>query len=448
MAATADAAAMRVGRTAYAWYVVAVLLLAQACSFLDRMIMGLLVGPIRETFQISDTQYSLLAGLAFSIFYALMGFPLARIADRGSRRFLIGVGIAVWSVMTAACGLAKSFWSLFLARVGVGVGEAALGPAAYSLITDYFPRDILARALSIYMIGVTLGSGLAYMIGGSVIQLVQSLGTVTIPVLGDVHGWQLTFYFVGLPGLLVAALMRTVREPPRRGRLPAAQAGEPLPIRTVVAYVLARRRAYGAHIVGISIFVMVVYGLNLWGPTYLIRTFGYSGVDAGWTFGLIMVGAGTLGLLTAGWLADSWIARGRSDAYVRVILASMILMMPFVVSLGFVTDSAIALPLLALAIFFSAFQGGLAGGALQVMTPNQMRGQVMAVYLLLANLIGLGLGPTVVAATTDFVFRDDAAIGQSLALAGGLLCPIAATILAAGLRSIRAELEAADQWTD
>ena len=171
----------------YRWYVIFVLLLAQAFSFLDRMIMGLLVGPIRESFAISDTQYSLLAGLAFSLFYAVMGIPLARIADSRSRRNLIVWGIAVWSLMTALCGLARNFWTLFLARVGVGVGEAALGPAAYSMITDYFPRSTLARALSIYMLGVTIGSGFAYMLGGAVVAYVQTLDVISLPLLGTFH---------------------------------------------------------------------------------------------------------------------------------------------------------------------------------------------------------------------------------------------------------------------
>ncbi|MFK7915999.1 MAG: MFS transporter, partial [Pseudomonadales bacterium] len=187
--------------TSYRWYVIFVLLLAQTFSFLDRMIMGLLVGPIRATFEISDTQYSLLAGLAFSLFYAIMGLPLARIADNGNRRNLIAAGIAVWSAMTAICGLARSFWGLFLGRVGVGVGEATLGPAAYSMISDYFPRSQLGRALSVYTMGVTIGSGLAYMGGGAVVNYVSAMGQISLPLLGDVHGWQLTFFIVGLPGI-------------------------------------------------------------------------------------------------------------------------------------------------------------------------------------------------------------------------------------------------------
>ena len=345
--------------------------------------MGLLVGPIRETFQISDTQFSLLAGLAFSLFYAVMGLPLARIADSRSRRNLIAAGIAVWSIMTALCGLAKGYWSLFLARVGVGIGEATLAPGAYSMITDYFPRSILARALSVYMVGVTLGSGFAYMLGGAVVAYVENMDQLVLPVVGAMHGWQLTFLIVGLPGVLVAFLMlATVREPVRRG-VAADDAGS-IPLSDVVRYLWARRAAYGGHILGVSIFIMVVYALNLWGPSYLIRTFGYSRPEAGWVFGVVMIG---------------------------------------------------------LAVFFSAFQGGLSGGTLQLMTPNRMRGQVTAVYQLVANLIGLGLGPTVVAATTDYVFGYDAAIGKSIALCAAILCPLGGFILWRALPRIRDELE-------
>jgi MFS family permease len=427
--------------TGYAWYVVAVLLLAQTFSFLDRMIMGLLVGPIRATFQISDTQYSLLAGLAFSLFYAVMGLPLARIADSKSRRNLIAAGIAVWSFMTALCGLARGFWTLFIARVGVGVGEASLAPGAYSMIADYFPKTILARALSVYMVGVTLGSGFAYMLGGAVVAYVDGMDQIVLPVLGAIHGWQLTFFIVGLPGLLVAGLMMwTVREPRRVGV--AESDADSIPLRDVVGYLWHRRAAYGSHILGISIFIMVVYALNLWGPTYLIRTFGYSRPEAGWVFGIVMIIAGTAGLLLAGTLADVWLKRGTPDAYVRTILVSIVCILPCVISLGFIENDALGIVMIGLAIFFSAFQGGLSGGTLQLMTPNRMRGQAIAVYQLFANLIGLGLGPTIVAATTDYVFGYDGAIGKSIALSAAILCPLGGLLLWRGLPAIRGELVA------
>lgn len=438
------------GTTLYPWYVVIVLMLAQTFSFIDRMIMGLLVGPIRASFGISDTQYSLLAGLAFAIFYAVMGLPLARIADRKSRRVLIAVGISVWSIMTALCGLAQGFWTLFLARVGVGVGEASLSPAAYSMITDYFSQKILGRALSVYTVGIAIGSGMAYMIGGKVVTYVEQMGTVSLPLIGEVEGWQMTFFIVGIPGLFIAALMLfTVREPERKGRAVISnKQGDDavVPVREVIGFLLERKRAMLSHIIGMSIYVMVIYSLNVWGPTYLIRTFDYSPGDAGWIMGLLMFTASTMGLLCGGTLADKWYSRGTIDAYSRVILLSAVCVIPFVAVLGFTENAPIAIACLFVALFFSSFQGGIAGGVIQLMTPNQMRGQAVALYFLCANLLGFGLGPTVVAVATDYIFQNDAAIGQSLALTSTVLCPLGILIIWSGLRDVKASIENARQW--
>lgn len=430
----------------YAWYVVMVLMLAQMCSFIDRMIMGLMVGPIRASFNISDTQFSLLAGFAFAIFYSVMGLPLARIADRSSRRTLIAVGICFWSVMTTLCGLAQGFWSLFAARVGVGVGEASLGPAAYSMITDYFPKKTLARALSIYTIGITLGSGIAYIVGGQIVNYALSFDAISLPLIGATEGWQLTFFVVGIPGILIALLMLTVREPKRRGRVVQTDRPVSMPMKQVLEFVLARKRAFLGHILGVSIYIMAVFSLNIWGPEYLIRTFGFERTQAGLSFGLVMMIMGTSGLLCGGLMADRWFSKSIHDAYSRVIILSMIAMLPFAVLLGFVDTAWLGILCLSFAIFFSAFQGGIAGGVIQLMVPNEMRGQTVALYFLVANLVGMGFGPTIVAAMTDFVFRDDGALNKSLALTSGLLIPIAATILIANLRNIRAAVEEAQQW--
>lgn len=431
------------GSAAYAWYVVFILMLAQVFSFVDRMIMGLLVGPIRSTFEISDTQYSLLAGFAFAVFYAVMGVPLARIADSRSRRTLIAAGITVWSCMTAVCGFARGFWGLFVARVGVGVGEATLSPAAYSLITDYFSKRTLGLALSVYTIGVPIGSGLAYMIGGAAIGYVESLGQISLPLLGQVHGWQLSFFVVGLPGLLVAALMFTVREPVRRGRIHVQESGKPggVPFAEFLTFFRTHLAAFGTHILGVSLFIVVIYGLNIWGPTYLIRTFGYARADAGWIMGILLMTFSTLGLLLGGAAADRYFAKGHADAYSKVIILSLVAIIPFAIALGFVQTVEIAIACLGIALCLGSFQGGIAAGTLQLFTPNEMRGQSAAVYFLTANLIGLGFGPTVVAAFTDYVFKNDAAVGKSLALTAAIMCPLAVLILLSGLSHVRKAIE-------
>jgi MFS family permease len=211
---------------AYAWFVVGVLLLAYTLSFIDRMILSLLVGPIRADLGISDTQMSLLMGFAFAIFYSLLGVPLGWLADRGNRKALIVGGVAAWSLMTAVCGLARGYGGLFLARIGVGVGEATLSPAAYSMLGDYFPRERLGRAMAVYSIGVPLGSGVALVAGAFVVRFVTEGAPVPLPLLGALEPWRLAFLIVGLPGLLVAALIAlAIREPARRG--PGAAAAGP-----------------------------------------------------------------------------------------------------------------------------------------------------------------------------------------------------------------------------
>ena len=185
----------------YAWYVVAVLALANTSAFVDRQILGLLVGPIRRDLGVSDTQMGILYGLAFALFYTLLGIPIARAADRGSRRTIIAIGIALWSVMTVLCGVAQTYDQLLLARLGVGVGEAALAAPAVSLPSDYFPAERRATALSVYSLGIYLGAGLANLVGGALLARLGADATVVWPVVGEIRSWQGAFVVVGLPGL-------------------------------------------------------------------------------------------------------------------------------------------------------------------------------------------------------------------------------------------------------
>jgi MFS family permease len=201
----------------YAWYVVGVLTFVYIFSFIDRQILNLLVRPIRRDLGISDTQMSLLMGLSFAVFYTLFGIPLGRLADSKSRRTIIAGGFALWSLFTAGCGLARNFGQMLLLRMGVGVGEAALSPAAYSIITDYFPPQRRATAISVYSMGIYLGSGLAFIIGGTVAGLASQQELWQVPLVGATRPWQVVFFLVGLPGILLSLLLYTVREPLRRG---------------------------------------------------------------------------------------------------------------------------------------------------------------------------------------------------------------------------------------
>ncbi|MGI9295671.1 MAG: MFS transporter, partial [Pseudomonadales bacterium] len=242
---------------AYAWYVTLLMMVLYMFSFLDRTIIVLLVEPIKRDLHITDTQISLLYGFAFAIFYTFLGIPIARLADYKNRRTIIAFGVLIWSAMTALCGLARNFGHLFAARVGVGVGEAALSPAAYSLIADSFPEEKRAKAMSVYTMGLYLGVGLALVLGGLVIDFFEQAGTVTLPLVGELYSWQLTFVAVGAPGLLFFLLMMTVREPTRKGI--AATNDAPIPLRDAMGWFTTRWRFYLSFYAAMAFLTMYSY---------------------------------------------------------------------------------------------------------------------------------------------------------------------------------------------
>ncbi len=418
----------------YRWYVVGVLIVAYTFSYVDRTILTLLVKPIRETLQISDTQISLLHGLAFALFYTVLGIPIARLADRANRTRIIIVGIVVWSLMTALCGLARSFMQLFLARVGVGVGEAALSPAAYSIMGDYFRGPALARALSFYTSAIYIGAGLALMIGGAVISTVAPMD---LPWIGRLEPWQVVFLFVGLPGVLVAVLLLTVREPERTALAGGAAAGQGMPLPEVLRYLRDRAGAYGLLVAAFSVSALMWNGAMAWIPTFFIRQHGWTAAEVGLRFGPVLLVCGTAGVIFGGLLGGWLAARGRPDANPRVGLVSAALILPAGVIAPLLGDANASLAVFAVFAFAGSMPYGAAGAALTEITPNQMRAQVIALYFFVQNLAGIGFGPTVVALLTDRVFGDDLAVGQSLVVVTAVAAPLSALLILAGLKPFR-----------
>ena len=421
----------------YAWYVVGVLILAYAFSFIDRQALTLMVDPIRKTLHISDTELSLLHGFAFALFYTVMGIPIGRMVDSRRRTWIIAAGIVVWSVMTALCGLARNFMHMFLARIGVGVGEAALSPGAYSLIGDYFPPDRRTLALSLYIGAAYVGAGLATMIGGT---LISAMPAVTWPVVGYLEPWQAIFVLIGLPGILVAGLVLTVREPPRR----EVKSGVQPHFREVLRYMRDHAATYGLIITGFAMSGMIWNGSVAWWPTYFMRTFGWSTAEVGMRYGLAMMVAGILGATAGGTLAAAMRRRGIIDANVRIGLVSLAIATPTGIAAALAGSGWMALSGVTVFLFGCAMPFGGAVAALQDLTPNQMRGQVSAIYLFALSLIGMGFGPTIVAFFTDSVFGSDAALGQSLAAMIALTAPVAAVLLWLACASYRRALERLD----
>ncbi|MDG2461491.1 MAG: MFS transporter [Luminiphilus sp.] len=395
----------------YRWYVVGVLTFAYLVSFLDRQILALMVGPIQEDLMLSDTQMSLLMGLAFSIFYIFMAVPLGRLADNSVRRNIIVGGVTLWSLMTAACGLAGSYWHLFLARMGVGVGEASLTPSATSMIADYFPSGARGKALATYNAGVSLGTGFAMVFGGMVITYVSTSERHVLPVVGGVAAWQYVFFLVALPGLLVVLLMLTVREPARQETSLAAQN---LTFRDVLTYLYGRRRMYVPLFLGMSVNTIVGYALFSWIPTSFARVHGWTMGDIGLGYGLIILATGPLGVFIAGSLIDKLHRAGQQNAELKVALLSIAICLPGVVYLPLAATGQAALMAMIPASIGPAMTTASGSIAVINVTPNQIRGQTMALYLLTISLLGLSLGPTAVALLTDFVFRDPAMIDWSI----------------------------------
>ena len=440
-------------KAAQAWYGVGVLTLAYVFSYIDRSIMSLMVGPIRADLHLSDTQFSLLHGLAFAAFYTLMGIPIARLADARNRKRIIAIGVFSWSLMTALCGLCRNFWQLFLARIGVGIGEAALSPAAYSIIADSFSRARLGRAMGVYGTGVFLGIGLSFIIGGVAIEAIAEADWRRAEWLRGFQPWQLTFFLVALPGLPVALLALSIREPARRNprdsraALGGGAKPERLPIRSVAACIRANRATYLCHFAGFSMMTLVFNGILSWAPEFLIRTYGMTRTNAGFYLGLIVLAFGCLGIFCGGLASDWLVKRGREHGPMLAGAWGAALLLPFAASATIAPSALASLALFCPLLFFASFPFSPAVTALQLVTPNRMRAQVSAIYLFVVNLAGIGLGGTITALITDHVFADDAMLGHSMFLVGCIGGLLAWLILRAGIKHYRrslAQLEAGE----
>ncbi len=425
-----------------AWYAVAILFVAVIFSFIDRIILSLLVEPIKADLGLSDTDFAWLLGIAFAVFFALFGLPIARWADRYSRRAIIASGIFLWSAMTVACGLAGSFWELFFARVGVAMGEAALAPAAYSMISDLFMRERLGRALGVYQAGAFIGAGAALLAGGIVIGLISGSGTQLVPVLGAVQPWQLVFVVVGLPGVVVALLMFTVPEPVRRGPVAGPAVMSP---GAVVRFAAARWRVYGLHFVGFALLAVPITTTLTWAPVYFARVLGFALPEVGLTLGLIVVLLSPAGVYAGGWLADALLKRGYRDATHRVGLGAAALLLPLCLLATTGNDRSVAVMMFAPLTFCASLSLACAPAALQVVTPGPMRAQISAAWMLCLNVITAIAGPTAVGLIADQVFGDRMAVGWSLALVNGVSVPLAALALWLGRRPYAAAVLALER---
>ena len=427
-------------------YALVLLFIAYVLSFIDRQILSLLVGPIREQFGITDFEYSLLQGAAFALLYTFAGLPLGRLADRMSRKWVIAGSVAFWSLATMACGVAKNFSQLFAARMAVGAGEAGLAPPAYSIITDSFKPEHFGFAMAFYKSAVKVGGALALILGGILIDFYTDIGAFELPLIGTVQPWQATLMTVGFPGLLLALLIATMIEPTRKDVVQTDSGDLQLPIKTVARFLWQRKRTYLALFMGSSMLAMAGYGSAAWYPEFFVRTYGVSKTEAGSSFGLIILVGGSLGVML-GPAISNWLARrGHTDSYVRAIMyASIVAVFPAVAAPLMPTMNLTLILLFPATLFGGAYLGVMAA-SFQPITPNQMRGQTTAMYIFVTNIFGMAVGTSILAAFTDFLYQDDGKLHYSIATANAIFYPAAVCLFAYCLKGYRRSVEEIGQW--
>jgi MFS family permease len=381
---------------AYRSYVLVVLVIVYTFNFIDRQIVGILAVPIKAELHLSDSQLGLMGGLAFALFYTLLGIPIARLADRVSRTWIMTVALALWSLMTAMCGLTQNFAQLFMARVGVGVGEAGGVAPAYSLICDYFPTTERARALSVYSFGIPIGAASGIVLGGFITSLMS---------------WRMAFFIVGLAGLLITPLLKfTVREP-KRGALDPAR-GNPdrdcsdraavrsAPSLLEVIAVLARKPSFWGLSLGAASASMMGYGLFFWAPSFLVRSFHLSLLHASLSFGALVLVGGLIGIWFGGALADRY-GEKRRAMYAFIPAAAFLATVPFYVAGVLSTTLWLSFAVLLVPTALGLVWLGPVLAAVQHLVPGNMRATASALFLFINNLIGIGLGTTLIGALSD-----------------------------------------------
>lgn len=418
------------------WYVLGVLTLAYALAYVDRQMLNLMVDPIKHSLRISDTQFSLIQGSAFAFSYTLAVPIFGRLVDITNRRNILIACVCSWSIFTALCGSTDTFLGLFLARCGVGVSEACIFPVALSLIADYFSPARAARALSIFVLGTQLGGGFSLLVSGAVISSVAGL-TAAMPQLSSFEPWQLTFVIIGLPGLLFAAALLSVREPERVRSVALESEDHHFTIREVGATIWRRRGFYFRIYLGVGSVGVVMMSVPTWMPAFLMRAHGMSPATTGFKLGLLSLFFGTVSTLLGPQIAAAMARRGYADAHLRTTAFSTLGMLICCLLVPLAPGETSVLAVASGVTFFTCLPLGLMAFALQNATPSRMRGVAASLYTFSAQLLGYAVGPTVVALLTDRLFGDPKMVGYSLQIVTSAASLMAALMFFTILRPYR-----------
>lgn len=384
---------------AYAWYTTILLTLVYVFSFIDRYILGLLVEPIKQDLGLTDTQIGWLLGPAFAALYTILGVPIGWLADRRRRTWIVGIGVILWSMATVACGLAKNFVQLFVARVSVGIGEASLSPCALPMIADSFPPEKRGRPVALYSAALSLGAGIASLAGATVIIWSKSADQLSLPLIGAVEAWQLAFIIVGTPGVLLGVMMFFLREPARQEQVGLSSDEQP-GIRVALRYLRSDARLYAGFVSIVCVMTIVAYSQG-WLPAMFSRTWGWPPEKYALWNGIMMLAIGPLTVNVTGWYIDKLFNRGLKDAPVRVMIVGLIIMLPTGILAPLMPTGESAFAVFAVNLVGIAMISAAAPTALMNVTAGEIRSQITAIYFLVISASGLMLGPTAVGYLND-----------------------------------------------
>jgi len=415
-----------------------ILAVVQMCAMLNNGVMTLMVEPVKRDLQLTDLEMSYLLGFSVVLFYALVGIPAAQLVDRYNRKWLMTGSIAIWSAATAACGLAGSYWQFFAARFGIGAGEAISGPLSYSLLADYFPPAKLPRGIAIYNAGMQGGAALSMILGAFLVSLLGGLQSITLPVLGELRDWQFVFIMTGLIGIPVVLLILTMAEPKRRGlsALPAGSRLKAASLRQVFAYLLANWRIYGPMFLGLCLTSIHMMGMSAWLAAFYTRTYGWDPATIGYysgTLSLVLAGPALYGAVV---FNDFLRRRGHADVNLRVMAIGLTIASPIMIAAPLMPSPWLALALFALGPALMLVAAPSLNTALQIITPNEMRGQMTAIYLFIVLAVSAMVGPTFFAFLSTNVFGEEN-LRYAIATSAAILFPGTAIAYWSGIRPYR-----------
>ena len=420
----------------YGWYVAFVLLIGFTFSFIDRQVLNLLVVPIQNDLNITDTQISALQGLAFVLTYVGLCIPIGRLIDKSHRVTVMIIGLLIWSIATIACGFSKNYVSMFIARMGIGAGESTVHPGSISILGDYFDSNKIASPMSIYLLGPYLGAGIAMIFGAQVLDWTSQMDNVIIfPLVGEIAPWQLTFIAVGLPGILIAGLFLTIREPQRK--IQESESIEVPSFSKVIQYIKNNWEVYGAIIIGNSCLIILLYGLQSWVPTMLLRVYEWDLVQSGRVYGSIAMLAGSAGVLSGPFVLKYMSKINVNAPHFKLAIFGISMASISLVLLPFQPNVNIALVCVTMASFFVTLPLAGTSSAMVIVSPNRIRGVITGIYVVVTSIFGLVLGPFLVASSTDFIFQDTNAVAKSLALVSVLVGPVGIFFMFKGINSFR-----------